>query len=256
MQKWVVPLLISTFIFHTSCRQKRNNGDLQRSKNTTPYWAIWIGNPTLAVRSCEKYILALRNGLTEAQTLEDMVFTLNSSVGSKFYEDPYCIHPKSELTIAKDQSRVAVYFLADYGGDYSIAASPTEAAFPPASMIVSVNGSSTLEPSEDLLNFGTVKVGENKIMTVTLTNTGTDTADNIQQGVPLIVSPFRFSGNAYPGTEGDCSGSLEAGESCQLALEYAPDEVGNESQVLTLNFSDEVTSRSIQIDLVGQSTAE
>ena len=251
MQRWLILLLIAPLFLQTSCRQKKSTGTLQRTQSTTPFWAVWVGSPTIAVRSCEKFSISLRNGITEAQTLEGMNFALSSSQNSRFYEDPYCTHPITEAHIAKDEARVSVYFLADNGGTYNLTAAPVGVAFPPASFLVNVNGRAFLESSTEQVDFGTVTVGESKIITVTLTNNGTSSANDLQQGLPLMVAPFRFSGNAYPGLGGSCGGKLEEEESCTLNLEYAPEETGVDTGMLVINFSDDLTASSVTLHLNG-----
>jgi hypothetical protein len=98
-------------------------------------------------------------------------------------------------------------------------------------------------------NFGPVDLGENHVRVMTLTNVGGATAT--QLGWSGVAAPFEFTGGTYPGVGGDCSDVLDAGDSCEIELLFAPNEPGQAAGELTVHYSDAGTPQLTTRELVG-----
>lgn len=85
---------------------------------------------------------------------------------------------------------------------------------------------------------------------ITLTNSGTGTATQIQFATP--ASPFSFAGGAPPGTGGTCTNSLAAGATCTIVLTFtAPSTLGASQKAFQLTYFDGAAFRSAVLVLNG-----
>lgn len=100
----------------------------------------------------------------------------------------------------------------------------------------------TLEASPKQLRFGNQAVNTQASLTVTVTNTGSQTVNIIAASITrrgfaccFTPTPYRFG----PLTPDDCFGSmpvLAPGASCSVAVEFAPTEPGNFQGILRIHF--------------------
>lgn len=90
-----------------------------------------------------------------------------------------------------------------------------------------------------LLDFGASAVGVPVDRLLTLTNSGGTSATLLAEaGADALAAPFGFGGGAFPGTGGSCGATLAAGNSCTLALRFAPAGLGPFTDILTLEYQD------------------
>ncbi|RME16150.1 MAG: choice-of-anchor D domain-containing protein, partial [Bdellovibrio sp.] len=100
-------------------------------------------------------------------------------------------------------------------------------------------------------DFGTVPLGAIVPHVFTIQNTGGVAATSLS-GAGLTSSDFRYeSTGSYPGSTGTCSGSLPAGSSCTVVVEFLPQSTGTKSDTLTINYDDGVGATSVSRGLTG-----
>jgi len=101
----------------------------------------------------------------------------------------------------------------------------------------------------DPYNYGTLATGSRASNSFIIENTGGFQASAI---VELgVAAPFNFVGGAYPGTGGDCASTLNPGNTCVIAVEYAPTIPGNHTTTIDLSYNDGVTPQNSTRDLAG-----
>jgi uncharacterized delta-60 repeat protein len=100
------------------------------------------------------------------------------------------------------------------------------------------------------LNFGNVGVGLINTQTLTLKNAGGSPATLIGFNNTLI-NPFWYKDGSYPGTGGTCGTSLNAGDSCNLVMNYNPLLTGETDQLVNFTYSSGNDSLSTPITLIG-----
>lgn len=89
----------------------------------------------------------------------------------------------------------------------------------------------------NILNIGTVTVGQSLTFYVNVENTGSVTAKTIVSAGSLSA-PFFYAGGKFPGSGGTCSATLAAGASCSLAIVFAPQSAGDYSETLAISYFD------------------
>ena len=105
-----------------------------------------------------------------------------------------------------------------------------------------------LELNPSILDFG------NKILTtvetqlINVKNTGTTTISLVRF---TLQDPFSFNGGTYPGTNGSCGKSLDAGDSCSLDIQFAPVALGKYSNDVKFNISAGTFVKSFPATLTG-----
>jgi|GEM_PF-3153770 len=100
-------------------------------------------------------------------------------------------------------------------------------------------------------NFGALLKNDQKDGTITVTNTGEATADTIAWS--NLSAPFSFKDGSFPGTGGDCATTLAGGESCTLAVTYAPTDAASHNQSLQASFKTPVDDNTHTLQLWGLS---
>lgn len=83
---------------------------------------------------------------------------------------------------------------------------------------------------------------------VTVSNEGDGDATALEAMLP---GPYAFAGGAYPGTGGDCGGTLGADETCTMVVELAPATFGPLTSTLTLDYDDGMAAAAVNVDLTG-----
>ncbi len=110
--------------------------------------------------------------------------------------------------------------------------------------------SATLAFDAASYDFGTRHLVSATNAPITITNSGTGTATQIQFATP--ASPFAFAGGSPPGTGGTCTSSLAAGESCTIVLTYtAPAVLGDSQKAFQLTYFDGAVFRAAVLVLNG-----
>jgi uncharacterized delta-60 repeat protein len=121
----------------------------------------------------------------------------------------------------------------------SVSRSVQGTAVAPANLVI--NGGATK-------NFGSVVNGGTTQASITVSNTG---------GWPATITgqssgaPFVFLGGSYPGTSGDCNGTLPAGSNCTIVVSFSPTSLGSLSGSISINYSNGATNTSATLNLQG-----
>ncbi len=105
----------------------------------------------------------------------------------------------------------------------------------------------------DPYNYGTLAVGSTDSHLFTITNSGGVSATSINE--VGLLAPFTFLGGSFPGTGGTCTASLNAGASCQIAVEFAPTATGAQSRTITVTYFDGSATQNATRDIIGTGAA-
>jgi hypothetical protein len=91
-------------------------------------------------------------------------------------------------------------------------------------------------------NFGPITNGGSTTHVFTLTNSGGVDATGVTGSG--IAAPYTFNngGNTFPGTGGDCTGTLTSGSSCVFVVKYAPTAVQADTGTVTVTYNNGVTA--------------
>lgn len=92
-------------------------------------------------------------------------------------------------------------------------------------------------------SYGNVFVGATGSKTFTITNTGTDFAINMADGLGL-AAPYTFKGGTYPGTGGDCSTDLDIALTCTIVVDFAPSATGTLADTIEIAYNDGSANQS------------
>ena len=104
-------------------------------------------------------------------------------------------------------------------------------AVPPASLSIS---------DGPTYSYSTVPVGGTSEKTFTITNSGGFIATDIVGSG--LAAPFIFKGGNFPGTGGSCTGSLAAGGTCTMVVNFAPTVTGTQSDSIEIAYNDGVSA--------------
>jgi alpha-tubulin suppressor-like RCC1 family protein len=85
-------------------------------------------------------------------------------------------------------------------------------------------------------DFGSKLVGTSTDHSFTVTNGGGASATGIT-GTGL-AAPFTYKGGSYPGTGGNCGGTITVGASCTVVVRYTPSAAVVSNGTMTLNYND------------------
>ena len=95
----------------------------------------------------------------------------------------------------------------------------------------------------DPYSYGTLATGATGSHVFTVTNAGTFQASAMSE--VGLAAPYRFLGGSYPGTGGDCAGTLNGGDTCTIAVEYAPTLVSAaDNDSIDMSYNDGVNSQN------------
>jgi hypothetical protein len=120
----------------------------------------------------------------------------------------------------------------------------TGVAVPPAALSIS---------EVDPYDFGTFAIGSTANHIFTVSNGGGFTASSVNEvGLGL---PFRFRGGTYPGTGGNCTGTLAPAASCTLDIEYAPTATGLATDTISLSYDNGAVVTTADRDIQGTGAA-
>lgn len=102
-------------------------------------------------------------------------------------------------------------------------------------------------------NFGTVALNQSVEKSFTLTNTGGAQATAMSGGG--LAAPFVFKGGTYPGTDGTCTTTLNAGANCTIVVVYTPTATGLLSDTIEISFNNGVTNTTSNRAIQGTGAA-
>jgi hypothetical protein len=115
----------------------------------------------------------------------------------------------------------------------AVMGTPTSHAFLTVSEFFGPNFCTNCGPYD----FGTIATGTVAEAIFTVSNTGAMAASAVASTGSLAL-PFAFKGGTYPGTSGNCTTSLLAGQSCQLDIIFSPTTPGFSTSVVGVQFTD------------------
>src|SRR6185436_12566273 len=101
-------------------------------------------------------------------------------------------------------------------------------------------------------DFGAVGLGSNAQRVFTVRNIGGGSVAAMTFAAP--GAPFAWSGSsgAFPGTNGTCGLTLNAGATCTVDVTFKPTVVGDVSALLSLTYSDGTATQGASRSLVGE----
>src|SRR5690606_32426216 len=70
-----------------------------------------------------------------------------------------------------------------------------------------------------------------------------------------LAAPFDFLGGGYPGTGGDCGGTLASGATCNIVVEFAPTGLGPFNDTINIAYNDGAAAQNATRDIQGTSEA-
>lgn len=95
----------------------------------------------------------------------------------------------------------------------------------------------------DPASFGSVSVGGNSSLTLTMSNNGQSAASAIS--VSGLAAPYSFLGGSYPGTGGYCASTLAAGSSCTMVVQFAPTSAGASTDSIVVDYNDSSAAQQL-----------
>ena len=104
-------------------------------------------------------------------------------------------------------------------------------------------------------DFGLTSVGSASSHLFVVRNAGEVSATGLGSS-PSLVSPFSFTGGAFPGLAGTCvdGGELPAGGACSLDIEFAPTTATSGASILSIAYHDGVSNIALTLNLIGRGT--
>lgn len=100
------------------------------------------------------------------------------------------------------------------------------------------------------IDFGATPVDESITTVVTVRNVGTLDASHLSATVS--DGAFAFTGGAFPGSGGDCTDALQAGDVCSLELSFTPAFLGPTELDLVIEYADDAGRAELAATLLGQ----
>ncbi len=100
----------------------------------------------------------------------------------------------------------------------------------------------------DMYNFGTINSGEDISHLFTITNAGSVQATELSG---RFTSNFKFTGDLYPGTNGTCGATLNAGASCYLDVTFYPTNGQSYQGYLYIDYNDGLDQQTATKELQG-----
>lgn len=122
--------------------------------------------------------------------------------------------------------------------------------FPPGSNTYAEFNKAVLVIDQPDYNFGKQSIGSVNNLTLTLTNTGRSAAANITFG--NFSGPFSFKGGSFPGINGTCSNSLQAGSSCTIVVTFLPVALVTSTLHVPITYQDTFNAYDLSLDLKGE----
>ncbi len=98
-------------------------------------------------------------------------------------------------------------------------------------------------------DFSDVAIGGQASHIFTIVNSGAGAATNMSGSG--LVRPFEFSGGTYPGTGGNCTTTLSAGNSCTVEVTFQPTGSGMQVETLEIIYDSGVAAQIASRELTG-----
>lgn len=98
------------------------------------------------------------------------------------------------------------------------------------------------------VNYGSRVIGTQTDYSFTVTNSGQATAASITDST--LAAPFTYATGSFPGG-GTCTTSIAGGANCTVIVRYSPATSAVENGTITLNYSDELSSKSANLAISG-----
>lgn len=108
--------------------------------------------------------------------------------------------------------------------------------------------------SSATFDFGRVIQTTTSERTLTVTNSGTETASSMS--FSNIASPFRYKGGSFPGTGGTCGTTLAVSQSCTLVMEYAPTTTGLTTRSFIVDYQNGYAADQSSATISGEGLAQ
>ena len=70
-----------------------------------------------------------------------------------------------------------------------------------------------------------------------------------------LATPYTFLGGGYPGTGGDCGGTLAPAGTCTIVVQYAPSGIGTHNDTIDINYNDGASVQVASRDVTGTGAA-
>ena len=106
----------------------------------------------------------------------------------------------------------------------------------------------------DPYDYGLIADGGNVTYTFTITNSGASSATGLTE--VGLAAPFDFLGGGYPGTGGDCAGTLNAGATCNIEIQYGPGVVSAaDNDTIDMQYNDGNVVQNATRDVTGVAVA-
>jgi len=104
---------------------------------------------------------------------------------------------------------------------------------------VAVTPASITMDQGDPYNYGTVAQGASRNVVITLTNGGGFNATSLTE--ITLGGDFDFTGAGFPGTGGNCTGTLTSGATCTIEVAFSPSSTGALAGTLSLQYNNGVS---------------
>jgi uncharacterized delta-60 repeat protein len=103
------------------------------------------------------------------------------------------------------------------------------------------------------VNYGMMVMGDTESKILTILNTGSVTATNIS-ALSFATGNFLFSGNGFPGQNGNCTSTLNSGQQCTIEVIFKPlSQLASASDKLQIVYSQNGTSLTLAATLTASS---
>jgi len=70
-----------------------------------------------------------------------------------------------------------------------------------------------------------------------------------------LAAPYAFSGGSFPGTGGDCTATIAGAANCNIEVEFAPVATGLQSDTISIQYDNGVTTVTSDRDVQGTGAA-
>lgn len=98
-------------------------------------------------------------------------------------------------------------------------------------------------------DFGNKFIGSSTDLKIRVTNSGRSVAENL--AINNFTSPYSYKGGSYPGQGGDCSLTVQPGESCSIVINYSPTSNGTHTQEVKFSYLNSNRPEESTLSLTG-----
>ena len=104
----------------------------------------------------------------------------------------------------------------------------------------------------DPYDFGMLEVGSSSTHSFTVQNFGGVAAVFSDTDFSLGTTHFDWVGGSFPGTGGNCLGSVPGSGNCTIFVEFAPSAGGDHTNTIELDYDDGVATQQVTRDIAGE----